>query len=59
MVSSPLMEGGYERTQPDYGTYLGRALATDTPLTDAPLTDTPLTDAPAVVIVPPGPADRA
>ncbi len=25
MVSSPLLEGSYERTQPDYGTYLGRA----------------------------------
>ena len=24
MVSSPLLEGSYERTQPDYGTYLGR-----------------------------------
>jgi len=29
MISSPLVEGGYERTLPDYGTYLGRALATD------------------------------
>lgn len=26
MVSSPLLEGPYERTQPDYGTYLGRAV---------------------------------
>jgi len=26
MVSSPLLEGSYERTQPDYGTYLGRAV---------------------------------
>jgi methylglyoxal synthase len=31
MVSSPLMESGYERTQPDYGTYLGRPLAVDAP----------------------------
>ncbi len=31
MVSSPLMESGYERTQPDYRTYLGRALETDAP----------------------------
>ena len=53
MVSSPLMESGYERTQPDYGTYLGRALATDVPLTDAPLADVPAAGA-----VPPGTADR-
>lgn len=26
MVSSPLLEGSYERTQPDYGTYIGRAV---------------------------------
>jgi methylglyoxal synthase len=31
MVSSPLMEGGYERSQPDYGTYLTRVLETDRP----------------------------
>lgn len=31
MVSSPLMEGGYERAQPDYGTYLARSLETDVP----------------------------
>jgi methylglyoxal synthase len=31
MVSSPLMESGYERSRPDYGTYLSRALATDAP----------------------------
>jgi len=31
MVSSPLMEGGYERSQPDYGTYLTRVLETDPP----------------------------
>jgi methylglyoxal synthase len=31
MVSSPLMEGSYERTRPDYGTYLTRALETDPP----------------------------
>ena len=31
MVSSPLMESGYERTQPDYDAYLGRALETDVP----------------------------
>lgn len=31
MVSSPLMEGGYERSQPDYGTYLTRVLETDQP----------------------------
>jgi methylglyoxal synthase len=31
MVSSPLVEGTYERTQPDYGTYLGRALEADEP----------------------------
>lgn len=29
MVSSPLMESGYERATPDYGSYLGRALETD------------------------------
>ena len=29
MVSSPLMESGYERSQPDYGVYLGRVLETD------------------------------
>ena len=26
MVSSPLLEGSYVRTQPDYGTYIGRAV---------------------------------
>jgi methylglyoxal synthase len=26
MVSSPLLEGSYEPTRPDYGTYLGRAV---------------------------------
>jgi len=31
MVSSPLLEGTYERTLPDYGTYLGRALEADEP----------------------------
>jgi methylglyoxal synthase len=31
MVSSPLLEGSYERTQPDYGTYLGRAEQEDEP----------------------------
>ena len=31
MVSSPLMESSYERAQPDYETYLGRALETDAP----------------------------
>jgi len=31
MVSSPLLEGSYERTLPDYGTYLGRALEADEP----------------------------
>ena len=31
MVSSPLMEGGYARSRPDYGTYLTRALDTDPP----------------------------
>jgi methylglyoxal synthase len=38
MISSPLVEGGYERTLPDYETYLGRALATDAPpeAADAP-----------------------
>jgi methylglyoxal synthase len=35
MVSSPLMESGYERTQPDYGTYLGRPLEVDAPAADA------------------------
>jgi hypothetical protein len=29
MVSSPLMESGYERSQPDYGTYLDRDLEPD------------------------------
>ena len=32
MVSSPLMESGYERSQPDYATYLARDLATDSPV---------------------------
>jgi methylglyoxal synthase len=31
MVSSPLLEGTYERAQPDYGTYLGRPLEADEP----------------------------
>ncbi len=31
MVSSPLMESSYERTQPDYDAYRGRALETDAP----------------------------
>ncbi len=31
MVSSPLMESSYERTQPDYESYRGRALETDAP----------------------------
>jgi methylglyoxal synthase len=31
MVSSPLLEGSYERTLPDYGTYLDRALEADEP----------------------------
>ncbi len=46
MVSSPLMESGYERSQPDYATYLGRALETDAP---APAMDAPApaADAPA------------
>jgi methylglyoxal synthase len=29
MVSSPLMESGYERSHPDYGTYLDRDLEAD------------------------------
>ncbi len=29
MVSSPLMESGYERSQPDYGTYIDRDLEVD------------------------------
>jgi len=45
MVSSPLMESSYERAQPDYETYLGRALETDAPpeVMDAPpeATDAP------------------
>ena len=32
MVSSPLMESSYERSQPDYATYLTRDLATDSPV---------------------------
>ncbi len=52
MVSSPLMESGYERTQPDYRTYLGRPLATDAPARSAaagtaPADGTPVGDAPA------------
>ena len=31
MVSSPLTESSYERAQPDYHAYLGRALQTDAP----------------------------
>jgi methylglyoxal synthase len=31
MVSSPLMESSYERAQPNYGAYIGRALETDAP----------------------------
>jgi methylglyoxal synthase len=31
MVSSPLLEGSYERTLPYYGTYLDRALEADEP----------------------------
>ena len=31
MVSSPLLEGSYERTLPDYGTYLDRDLEADEP----------------------------
>jgi methylglyoxal synthase len=31
MVSSPLMESGYQRTHPDYATYLERGLETDAP----------------------------
>jgi methylglyoxal synthase len=31
MVSSPLMESSYERAQPDYDAYRGRALETDAP----------------------------
>jgi len=31
MVSSPLLEGTYERTQPDYATYLERAVEADEP----------------------------
>jgi len=31
MVSSPLTESSYERAQPDYHAYLGRALETDEP----------------------------
>jgi methylglyoxal synthase len=31
MVSSPLMESAYQRTQPDYATYLDRPLETDAP----------------------------
>ena len=37
MVSSPLMESGYERSQPDYGTYLDRrVLETDPPADGRP-----------------------
>ena len=39
MVSSPLMESSYERSHPDYGTYLARPLATDTPTVDATAAD--------------------
>jgi len=28
MISSPLMESSYERTNPDYGTYIGRSIDT-------------------------------
>ena len=31
MISSPLMESEYQRTQPDYGSYLGRHLDADRP----------------------------
>lgn len=31
MVSSPLLEGSYVRTQPDYGTYIGRAVEESEP----------------------------
>lgn len=31
MVSSPLLEGAYQRTQPDYGTYLERPVGADGP----------------------------
>jgi hypothetical protein len=31
MVSSPLLEGSYERSHPDYATHLERALVADEP----------------------------
>jgi methylglyoxal synthase len=31
MVSSPLLESAYQRSQPDYATYIGRALEADKP----------------------------
>ena len=31
MISSPLVESGYERAQPDYAGYLGRTVAVDGP----------------------------
>jgi methylglyoxal synthase len=36
MVSSPLTESGYERSQPDYATYLERPLEVDGPDASAP-----------------------
>ena len=41
MVSSPLIESAYQRSQPDYSTYLGRVLDVDGAAGTEPLVESP------------------